>query len=88
MRKRVTFGTFVEEGGSAERTSWVVVFPGSNTDHVEVLATLVAVFQVLVLFVHLSEADGAVGVVFEVDFFGLFLACGHSALQSFSQLLI
>lgn len=70
-------------GGTAElapaqRTGGVVILPGLQADRVEVLLAGAAVLQFLILLIHLSEADGAVRIILQIDVLG-FLSRGIHA---------
>lgn len=46
-----------------------MIFPGIEAYDMEKFLALVTVLECFVLFVHLSEADSAIGIVFKVDLF-------------------
>lgn len=57
----------VAKRAPAKRTGRVVVLPGIEAHHMEILLASATILQFLVLLVHLSEANGAIGVVLEID---------------------
>lgn len=66
-----------------------MVLPSCDALAVEVFFASAAVLEGLVLLVHFCEADGAVGIVLEVDLLGIFrLLRFHSAFESICELLI
>jgi hypothetical protein len=64
-----------------------VVQPGIHAHLVEVLLALLAVQQIFVLLVHLSEADCAIRIVLQVNLLVVF-AVLHAAAQAVGQLLV
>lgn len=65
-----------------------MVFPSRDAHRMEVILALAASFEVLCFLVHLSEANGAVSVTFEVDILGIFFVGAEPSFQAFSELLI
>lgn len=76
------------ERAPAKRTSRVVILPSIEAHHMEILLASATILQFLVLLVHLSEANGAVSVILEIDVLGVLSRRVQSRLQAFSQLLV
>lgn len=80
--------TFDDEVAAAEWAGWVVIFPGVYAYDVEIFFASAAILQILSFFRHLSEANGAISIVFKVDLLTILLAASHATLQPLSKLLI
>lgn len=65
-----------------------MVFPSGNAHRVEIVLALPASFEILSLFVHLGEANGAIRVAFEVNILCIFFIGAEPRFQAFSKLLI
>lgn len=90
LTERVTIRSLVLELASAKRTSRIVFLPSINAHDMEVLLAGSTVLEILILLIHFSEADGAVSVILEIDFLGVFLVAAgcHSASEALSELLV
>jgi len=69
-----------------------VVLPGIDAHYMEVLLACATILQILVLFIHFREADGAIWVILEVNLLAVLLggagAGCHSAVEPLSELLV
>ena len=65
-----------------------MIFPGIEAYDMEKFLALVTVLECFVLFVHLSEADSAIGIVFKVDLFWIFFGTIHPASEPICELFV
>ena len=78
----------VAKRAPAQRACRVVILPGIEAHHVEILLAGAAILQLIVLLVHLGEANGAIRIVLEIDVLRLFPGRVQSRLQAFCELLV